>query len=402
MSKHHFKSNVIFSQPALNANRETGLLKNIVIAQHGENKNGSYFNDQFLEDLVQKGNEQSQGVKCRFGHPNMCATSLGTFLGRYKNFRIQDKKVYADLTLDPISKKTHVEGKGITMWDYVFDMAENNPDMFGNSIVVSANIYEEVVDDKAYESLELIGFVASDLVDDPAATDSLFSNSNDLGILATEFLDNNPEVFEAIENDPTIIEDFFSRYENYLNNYKSMSFLSKLRKKFGNDTFDVEETTATGDIVTVITDDQQPKVGDAVVDANGNPVEDGDLTLKDETIWVIVDGLISEIKEPESGEDNGNDEATQVSELSRKIDKLIQSFDKFKTNYSKDLKENQEAFELIADEVGKFSKKHEALAKTVTSKKFEKLHGEDSRKTKESKGFDVDRARELREQRKKR
>lgn len=373
MAKQHFKSNVVFSNPNLKINRDKGIIKGIQIAMHGKNKNGSYFNDEFLESLTNAGNEQKQGVKCRFGHPNMCTTSLGTFLGRYTNFSLKDRKVFADLKLDSIAKKTQVEGKGISMWEYVLDMAEGNPDMFGNSIVIASELFDEKVGKEVFQSHKLHAFIASDLVDDPAATDNLFDTS-DLGVSVTNFLDENPQIFSAIQKDPSIIEDFFDRYANYVNNYKSkidMSFLDKLKKKFSSkDTFDVEETTATGEIVTAITDDETPKVGDKVVDADGSPVADGELLLKDGTIWDIEGGLITEIKEP-SEEDEDTEDEPGIAEVLNSVNALTNSFNAFKTQYKKDLKENRQATEFLADELETFNTKFTNLAKTVKSKNYD-------------------------------
>ena len=106
--KKEFRSAPNFSeQKHVNVDRENSTIKNIEIAKYGRNKNLTFFDDKFLDDLVKKGNEQKQGVKSRFGHPNMCASSLGTFVGRYKNFRVENRKAYADLTLDPITKKNY-------------------------------------------------------------------------------------------------------------------------------------------------------------------------------------------------------------------------------------------------------------------------------------------------------
>lgn len=397
MAKHHFKSNVFFSNDNLNVDRETSTISKIVIANHGANKNGTYFNEQFLKDLVKQGNDQTQGVKCRFGHPNMCATSLGTFLGRYSNFIYENNAVYADLTLDEISKKTQVEGKGISMFEYVFDMAETNPDMFGNSIVISSEEYEDKIEDKTVYCHQLISFVASDLVDDPAATDSLFSNSTDLGVLTTQFLDENPQIFDVIAKDKSIITDFFNRYENYLNNYKSMSFLDKLKKKFGKDSFDVTETTATGETITIATDNEKPQVGDAVVDAEGTAIADGDITLKDGSKWEIKGGKIESIEAPEK-EDSDEDAPSEFAEFSKKLDSITKSINSLKSDFSKENKDLKEAIEFISDEVSSFNTKHENLAKTIKSKKFEKLGAEETEK--KTSGFDADRAKELREQRK--
>lgn len=404
MPQSHFKSNVIFSNPkSLNVDKENGIVKNVSIVNHGKNKNGSYFNEQFLADIATKGNEQKQGVKSRFGHPNMCSSSLGTFLGRYKNFQVREKGVYADLHLDPIAKKTQVEGKGISMFDYVLEMAENNPDMFGNSIHINSETFEEKVGDVYFNSHKLESFIASDLVDDPAATDSLFANSNDLGIVVTDFLDNNPTIFDVIQKDPSIVEDFFDRYINYLNQFKNhekMSFLDKLKKKFStNETFDVNETTATGDIITIVTEDETPKVGDTVNDAEGKPLADGDTVLKDGSTLVIVDGKISEIKEAVS--DPSDDEEPTLAEVMQGVNTLSTAFGKFQTAYKKDLKENQGAIELIADQVSKFDARVTTLARSVTSKKTTYSAEPPAPKKINESGYDPDKAREAREKRKK-
>lgn len=401
MPKQHFKSNVIRTGSCnLNVDRKNGIIKNVVIVQQGVNKNGSYFNTRFLADLVDQGNAQTQGVKCRFGHPNMCATSLGSYMGRYKNFRKKSNKVLADLYLDPITQKTEVEGKGITMWEYVLDMAAFNPDMFGNSIVVMSEEMQEVVGKKTYNSHLLQSFLASDLVDDPAATEMLFSTSGDLGVAVTRFLDENPSLFALIQEHPAIVDDFFSRYQHYIKQYKqrsNMNFLEKMRKQFGKQyTFDIEETTATGDLVTVITEDETPKVGDPVVDENGKPVPDGDLTLKDGTVWVIQDGLIAEIQEPE--EDPAADDAT-LEQVMQSVNTLARSLRSFKKQYQKDLKENQQAIRLIATS---FDHRFNTLGKSVKSSApgyyADPAKG---RKKRFGSGYDPEKAREAREAREK-
>lgn len=403
----HFKSNPVFSKAGnINVDRENGVVKNVVIVQQGANKNGTYFSQAYIDAMATGANEIKAGVKSRFGHPNMCSTSLGTYIGRYKNFSSDNGKVKADLHLDPISKKTQVDGKGISMFDYVMDMAESNPDMFGNSIHIPPPEFEtELVELEGvkYNSHKFNGIVASDVVDDPAATDSLFENSNDLGIIVTQFLDTNPSIFNVIQKDPSIIDDFFDRYINYLNQFKNnekMSFLDKLKKKFSTDaTFDVNETTAAGDIITIVTEDETPKVGDAVNDSEGAPLADGDTVLKDGSTLVIADGKISEIKEAEEEEGDG-DEPT-IGEVMHSVSALATSFSKFQSSYKKDLKENQQGLELIADQVTKFDSRVTALARSITSRKT--TYGAEippSKKKHSASGYDPDKVREAREARK--
>ncbi len=378
MTQTHFKSEVLFTQPSLNVDRESGLIKGVVIVQEGIDKDNGFFTPEFLNDLVDAGNAQNQGVKSRFGHPNMCKTTLGTFIGRYKNFRTvheDDKyKVVADLHLDLITQKTQVEGKGISMWDYLLEMAENNSDMFGNSIHFRGHATYETQEigeeEVTVEIYQLESFIASDLVDSPAATDNLFKSSQDLGVITTQFLDENPQVFELIQKDSSIIQSFFKRYANYLqksNKKVDMSFLKKIKGLLGQ-TKDVDLTLANGDIVTVITDAEQPKVGDKVVDAEGKPVTDGDHLLPDGKTIVTSGGEITEIKEPEgNGEEEEKGEEPVNSEIMQSVKSLAEEVRQMKSNTQKSNKENQEVIELMAGKIGQIEKNHTTLAKSIKS-----------------------------------
>lgn len=376
MKKQEFRSLPIFSENKhVNVNRETDTINNIVIAQYGKNKNESFFDDKFLEDLVKKGNAQTQGVKARFGHPNMCATSLGTYVGRYSNFRIENRKAKADLKLDPITKQTEVEGKGIKMYDYIMTMAESNADMFGNSIVIKGDEYQGEVEyeggETKMETIKVLhSLLASDLVDDPAATDSLFSITEDFGVQMTSFLDDNPQIFEAVNDNPNILMDFLDRYEHYYNrkslNPNKMNLFKNLKNKFGSkpeepETFDVDLTLATGDIVTVVTENEQPQEGDAVTDADGNAIADGEHVLADGRTLVTAGGTISEIREKE--EEGEQEEEGTDPENSNSFAALNAKLDKFSKDFS-------EAIDMISDQFSKQDKDIKNLQRTVTSKKF--------------------------------
>lgn len=347
----YFKSNPLKKQTSLNVDRENGVIYNVSIAEAGVNKNGTFFSENFLKDLADGANEQGQGVKSRFGHPSMCSTSLGSYIGRYKNFRFDTDKVVADLHLDEITKKTNVEGRNITLFDYIMTMSESNPDMFGNSIHISADKFDEVeIEGAKYQSHVFGSILASDLVDDPAATSGLFSNSKDLGVLASNFLDENPKIFELFESDPKIIIDFFERYENFINfkPSKKMSFLSKLKDAL-TAKFDIDLTLANGEIVSVITENEAPQVGDDVKDAEGKAVSDGDLLIADGSTLVIEGGKIAEIKEVA---ENNSDTA--------------EIFSKFEAN-----------LEVLAKAITNLEGKFNTLAKSVGSQKFENFDAED-------------------------
>lgn len=323
MKKYQFRANPEYNQAsAQQIDAEKGVIYGVVLAQKGMNKNGTYFSERFLNELKAKGDKRGY-IKARFGHPTMCNNSLGSYIGRYKNFKVEDEKLFGDLYLDDITKDTNVEGRGITMYDYIMRMAQSNSDMFGNSIVILANYvieeYEEDGEKKEADGHELIEWISSDLVDDPAATDSLFHSADDLGVKITDFLDENPQIFEILEKEPKILGDFFSRYEAYLgrkNNKKNMKkgvFARALVAMLGKSLFDVDLTLANGDIITVETEAEEPAVGDKVKQKTDGgedadkPLADGDYLLKDERTLVVEGGVIKEIKEKETPKDEGKE-----------------------------------------------------------------------------------------------
>lgn len=326
MKKYQFRANPQYNEgaKAQRIDTEKGVIYGVVLAQEGLNKNGTYFSERFLNELKAKGDERGY-IKARFGHPTMCNNSLGSYIGRYKNFRVEDGKIFGDLFLDDITKDTNVEGRGITMFDYIMRMAQGNSEMFGNSIVILANYvteeYEENGEKKEADGHELVEWISSDLVDDPAATDSLFHSSNDLGVRFAEFLDENPEVFEILDKKPEVLEDFFSRYEAYMNRKNNKNNMEKkkgvfaraLMALFGKSLFDIDLTLANGDIITVETEAEEPTVGDKVKQKTDGgeevekPLADGEYLLKDGRTLIVAGGVIKEIKEKEAPEGEGKE-----------------------------------------------------------------------------------------------
>ena len=73
-----------------------------------------------LNQIAEQGNNQTVGVKSRFDHQNMCATTFGYYAGRYKNFSVSGESVIADLHLDPVAK-TSPHGN---LYDYILNMSE--------------------------------------------------------------------------------------------------------------------------------------------------------------------------------------------------------------------------------------------------------------------------------------
>lgn len=374
MKKYAFTSNVVYEQNT-NVDEQNGIIRNVVLANKGLNKNGSYFSDRFLNELLEAGQNAKFGIKARFGHPNMCSTSLGSFVGNYKNFKIENGNLYGDLHLADISKKTQVEGRGISMYDYILSMAKEHDLFFGNSIHISAYDVEEAYQDEQGNEQTAIGhklerWIGSDLVDDPAATDSLFSGVEDLGTITTHFLDTNPEIFEVIEKNPKILIDFFERYENYYNrkNLKSnnMSFLSKMKKVFSSKTYDIDLTLANGDVITVITEENDPKEGDEVKDSDGNALPDGDYLLADGRTLVVVEGMIAEIKEDDTSDGQSNGEnPSDVQQSINELKKSISKIGKDNSLFAKAVLELNDKFETLAKGVQSNYKAFDEKMKTL-------------------------------------
>jgi len=248
------------SKPTGRIDREKGIIEGVKVCTEGEAQgHGVNLDAEFVETVVRFGNERKQGLKARFGHPNMCSTALGTFLGRHKNFRAETitrddgskaLSAVADMFLSNEAKDT----PNGNLYDYVLGLAENEPDIFGTSIVFTPgreyrktadgeNVFEPT-DSKEPLSAEIYveckSLHACDCVDDPAANDGLFSKFSQETIAGqmTEFLDVNPEIWGAIQTNPSILEaltrygdkmdEFIGRYREYRKQNKEGKDMKKL------------------------------------------------------------------------------------------------------------------------------------------------------------------------------
>lgn len=225
----YFSTPPLFSAPVDSIDRDNGIIHGVTIARVGPAKGHNGFIDRtFLLQIVDNAATRTAGIKARFGHPNMCSQALGTYLGRFMNYSYSGDQVKADLHLDDTAKST----PSGDLYSYVLDMAEKNPDMFGASIVfeIGESVFlEDEVDgekvDKEYFRLKELR--ATDIVDEPAATDGLFS-ANTFPAIATQFLDENPEIIDLIFSKPDSVVEFLS---NYITNSK-MNLSEKIKQNF--------------------------------------------------------------------------------------------------------------------------------------------------------------------------
>lgn len=230
----YFLSEPIYHAPVNQIDRDHGIIRGVTVAQQGPARgHGGEIDKTFLLQLVDQANASKAGIKARFGHPNMCSTALGTYLGRFHNYSFNGESVTADLHLDP-SSKTSPNGN---LFDYVLSMAETNPDMFGASIAFESDAFhtaeiESEGTKKTVNYFRLKELRATDIVDDPAATNGLFSTETLPG-QATAFLDQNPELTELIFSKPDSVIEFLQSYLNNSNMNLSDKIIENFKQMFG-------------------------------------------------------------------------------------------------------------------------------------------------------------------------
>ena len=122
-----------------------------------------------------------------------------------------------DLHLDEVCK----ESPSGNLYAYILKMAKNNPDMFGASIAFIPG--EPVITDDEYPATRIEDLLATDLVDDPAATNSLFAVDS-FSYQATRFLDENPAIAWLIAKKPDTIIEFMLKYFSNNNTMKKELF----------------------------------------------------------------------------------------------------------------------------------------------------------------------------------
>lgn len=151
---------------------------------------GMLLDNTSIQQLVTLGNAAKQGIKSRFTHPGLSSDGMGKLLGRLRNFRQEADKAVADLHLSSLAFKSPSGNLG----EYVMDMAEQEPESFGMSVVIDTKrvwpldngmeIDANSSDERPANSLTQIpvarihNFVACDAVDEPAANrDGIFSSA---------------------------------------------------------------------------------------------------------------------------------------------------------------------------------------------------------------------------------
>ncbi len=346
MSEKWFRSGEYRGAPTGTVKRETGVIEGISVATMGAAKgHGVFLDSEFLDDVVELGNAKKQGIKMRFGHPNMCSTALGTFLGRAKNFRRVGDVVKADAFLSNTAKET----PGGDLYNYVFDIAEKEPDMFGTSIAftpgdeykrgkINGEKYKYNFDQNAWIDaegdelelhdltvetfIEIVELHADDFVDDPAANDGLFSAETIAGEL-THFMNENPDILERLAANPQILKaltdhgdktgEFIAKYEEYARQTITNKETENVKEEDQNEEVAVEESNV--EAIDAETNDA-PDAKNAETDG-GEQLE----TNKEEPAEEVAEE-IEQVEEPAQVEEQLSADVFEAGELAKAIEEF--------------------------------------------------------------------------------
>lgn len=117
--------------------------------------------------LMSQGNN---GAKARFTHPNMSTDGMGSYLGRWKNVRVDGGTLRGDLHIADAAFNSPQGDLGT----YVMDLAESDPEAFGVSLATrldetSLSSHEQKKTDEKWP-MRFSDIRAADIVDEPAAT----------------------------------------------------------------------------------------------------------------------------------------------------------------------------------------------------------------------------------------
>lgn len=237
---------------------------------------------------------------------------LDAYIGKFSNFVVEDNIVYADFDFSEAMAEAYPNEV-----KFMRAMIEKEPDMLGVS-VVDNDIKQWNEETGTWDVTEFLELFTCDLVGLPAATSSLFNNQNQ---------SNKMGIFTGI----------FSKF----------SAKTKLAENI------VE--AINGEKITIKSAGEEVAVGDAVVNADGTPVADGEITVvtdEGQLILVVKDGVIEAFKEVEEeaktdteelaeeteDEDEEKKKSKTPDEFSKRLGALEKSLGEIKTMLSKQTK----------------------------------------------------------------
>jgi hypothetical protein len=141
---------------------EESVLRGVMVCELGEAEGHDFaIDEKFLDAVVEKGNAEADGVKCRLNHPEGRGNVLSIF-GRALNFRRDVNGVRADVELFDIPEKSRI----VTLAKQAANLCGMSLDFAGETVKKAGSKLKTMTCEAIY---------GLDLVDTPAATRALFS-----------------------------------------------------------------------------------------------------------------------------------------------------------------------------------------------------------------------------------
>ncbi|WP_417625137.1 hypothetical protein [Paremcibacter congregatus] len=217
--------------------RGAGLIKHFSVITEGEALGHEMWCDgEFVQQVTDAINAAGDaGLKCRFTHPGLSADGMGKFLGNLKNASKEGNQAFCDLHF---STNAHNTPDG-DLAEYVMNLAEEDPDKFGSSIVFLHDRKAEEMfyvehksedsgefqspdsaNSKNYYHVRLKQLFGADMVDDPAANPGgLFHRGQEIAQEATSLMEfvladdgAAAPVLAQFDVDPGRFKSFFDRF----------------------------------------------------------------------------------------------------------------------------------------------------------------------------------------------
>lgn len=185
--------------------REAGIMRNVSVLTRGPAIGHGFIVDDIMLDQVQKGISAKGGVKSRLTHPDLGGLCGGgtdgieLMVGRLRDARLDEDRVRGDLHF---GKYAESSPKG-DLKRYLFDLAEEEAEGFGLSIVFDPDEFE--ASEQTGESLARVKEVfAVDFVGDPGA--------NPGGLLSQGKAKGASPMEDLKPNDGETLEQFLARF----------------------------------------------------------------------------------------------------------------------------------------------------------------------------------------------
>tara|TARA_Y100000593_G_scaffold4213_1_gene8325 strand:- start:13842 stop:15332 length:1491 start_codon:yes stop_codon:yes gene_type:complete len=258
-----------------------------------------------LAQIIELGNQPNKGIKVRWTHPSMIADGMGKYLGRAVNFRLSEDgtKALADMIISKTASNSPMGNLG----GYVLDLASEDPEAFGTSVVIQYTTIESE-DVSELPVIRVSKLYASDVVDEPAANEGLFSASNP-GLFSREV----KNMLDAmLEREP--VEKVRERLEKEIESQLKCGKIEETHQQTQEAEMSVEEIHEEAEALeaakAVVSELSDREEAEAVVEEDAVEVE-AEAAVAEET--EVVEGESDEPKEETEADEAAVEEEAELS-----------------------------------------------------------------------------------------